>query len=360
MERRSFMKQAALAAGAALALTPSTALAHGISSPSSKSQSGTKIPTLVIHGGTSGLGLTKREFAVRRRVMDEALLAGRDVLMKGGTATDAVIAAIVVMEDSPEFNAGRGAVFTSDGFNELDASLMDGQTKRAGAIAMSRHIKNPIRGARIVMEKTWHTLIAGEGADKLAEKYGLEMVDQEYYFVQRVFDRLQEAKEKEKLMLDSDGSPQSSNHTGDYTNPYLGTVGAACLDTYGNLAAGTSTGGMTNKMTGRIGDSPIIGSGNYADNDSVALSCTGTGDIFIRASAAHEVSALYKYRGLSVQEAAQEAVRQVADLGGEGGIVSVDRFGNPGFAWTTDKLGMFHGLIRLDGDPKVFWPVAKS
>lgn len=345
MKRRNFIKNVAFMAGG-LTLGANMAFAN-------MKKHGTKKPIIVIHGGTSGLGLTKEEFVIRQKVMEKSLLAGQSVLAKGGSSIDAVIAAIMVMEDSPEFNAGKGAVFTADGFNELDASLMDGKTKKAGAIAMSRHIKNPIKGARLVMEKTWHTLVAGEGADKLARDNGLEMVEQKYYFTKLRYEQLQEAKKQEKLMLDS----HSHAHLGNYTEPYLGTVGAAALDIHGNLAAGTSTGGMTNKMTGRIGDSPIIGSGNYADNDSVALSCTGTGDIFIRVSAAHEVSSLYKYKNLSAQQAAEETIKQVAALGGEGGIISIDKYGTPGFAWTRDKLGMFHGQARVDEKPKVFWPL---
>lgn len=288
--------------------------------------------------------------------MEESLKAGQKILAGGGSAIDAVIAAIKIMEDNPIFNAGKGAVFTADGFNELDASIMDGATKRAGAVAMSRAIKNPIEGARFVMDKTKHTLIAGEGADKLARENGLEMVDQKYYFTQHRWEQLEEAKKKDELLLDSD-KPRA--HLGLYTEPYLGTVGAAALDSKGNLAAGTSTGGMTNKMTGRIGDSPIIGAGNYADNDSLALSCTGTGDIFIRVATGHETSALYKYKKLSATKAAEEAIKQIAALGGTGGIVSVDKNGNPGYAWTKDKLGMFHGEARVGQEPKVFFPVAK-
>ncbi|RDU66266.1 beta-aspartyl-peptidase [Helicobacter didelphidarum] len=315
-----------------------------------------KVPIIVIHGGTSGLGLTKEEFAKREAIMQKSLLAGQKILTDGGSATDAVIVAIKIMEDNPLFNAGKGAVFTADGFNELDASLMDGSTKKAGAVAMSRAIKNPIEAARVVMEKTWHTLIAGEGADKLAKENGLEMVNQKYYFTQERYNQLQEAKKKDKLLLDSD---KVKTHLNLYTEPYLGTVGAAALDSKGNLAAGTSTGGMTNKMTGRIGDSPIIGAGTYADNDSLALSCTGTGDIFIRVATGHEASSLYKYKKLSAQQAVEETIKQVAALGGEGGIVSVDKNGIPGFAWTKNKLGMFHGLARVGEKPQVFFPVAR-
>lgn len=313
-------------------------------------------PIIVIHGGTSGLGLTKEEFAKREKVMKESLKAGQSILEKGGSSVDAVIAAIKMMEDSPEFNAGKGAVFTSDGFNELDASLMDGKSLNAGAVAMARTIKNPIEAARVVMDKTPHTLIAGEGADKLAKNNGLEIVDQKYFYTDHRYKQLQDAKKSKEVLLDSD---KAKAHLGISTEPYLGTVGAIALDKNGNLAAGTSTGGTTNKMTGRIGDSPIIGAGNYANNDSVAVSCTGTGDIYIRVAAAHEVASLYKYKKLSIEKAAQETIKEVAALGGTGGIISIDKNGKVGYAWTKDKLGMYHGEARVGEEPKVFWPLAK-
>ncbi|MCR6572616.1 isoaspartyl peptidase/L-asparaginase family protein [Campylobacter insulaenigrae] len=314
-------------------------------------------PVIVIHGGTSGLGLTEEEFIKREKVMKESLKAGQNILEKGGSSVDAVIAAIKVMENSPEFNAGKGAVFTSDGFNELDASLMDGKSLNAGAIAMARTIKNPIEAAKIVMDKTPHTLIAGEGADKLAKNNGLEIVNQKYFYTDHRYKQLQDAKKSKKVLLDSD---KAKAHLGISTEPYLGTVGAIALDKNGNLAAGTSTGGTTNKMTGRIGDSPIIGAGNYANNDSVAVSCTGTGDIYIRVAAAHEVASLYKYKKLSVQKAAEETIKEVAELGGTGGIISIDKNGKVGYAWTKDKLGMYHGEARIGKEPKIFWPVDKK
>ena len=208
------------------------------------------------------------------------------------------------------------------------------------------------------MDKTWHTLVAGERADKLAKENDLEMVDQKYFFTQFRYDALQRAKEKQKLMLDSEKTKKTSLNL--YERPYLGTVGAIALDKNGNLAAATRTGGMTNKMTGRIGDSPIIGSGTYADNDSVAVSCTGTGDIYMRVNAAHEVSALYKYKTSDVQKAAEETVKEVVALGGSGGIISIDKSGKTGFAWTKDKLGMYHGEARLGAKPVVYWPLGEK
>lgn len=356
MNRREFLQATAVVAGG-LAIGQDV-FAADTAKP--KTQAKKEItPIVVIHGGTSGLGLTKEDYAKREVVMAQSLLAGQAVLEKGGSAIDAVIASIKVMENSPEFNAGKGAVFTADGFNELDASIMDGKTKKAGAVAMARHIKNPIEAARVVMDKTWHTLIAGDGADKLARENGLEMVEQDYFFTQVRYDQLKKAKEQEqqKPLLDSD-KPRA--HQGSMTEPYLGTVGALALDKNGNLAAATSTGGMTNKMTGRIGDSPLIGAGNYADNDSVAVSCTGTGDIYIRAAAAHEVSALYKHKNMTATQAAEATIAEIAALGGTGGIISVDKYGTPGYAWTKDKLGMYHGEAKVGGKPVIYWPVGKK
>lgn len=318
-------------------------------------------PIIVIHGGTSGLGLTKDEFEKREVVMKESLKAGEAILARGGSAIDAVVEAIKVMEDAPEFNAGKGAVFTSDGFNELDASIMDGKSKNAGGVALARGVKNPIEAARLVMEKTPHTLLAGEGVDKFAKAHGLTMVNQKYFYTPARYKQLQDAKKSQQILLDSEKSvvKKSQAHLGVSTEPYLGTVGAIALDKNGNLAAATSTGGTTNKMTGRVGDSPIIGSGTYADNDSVAVSCTGTGDIYIRVSAAHEVSALYKYKKLSSTKSAEKTIEQIAKLGGTGGIIVIDKNGKPGYAWTKDKLGMYHGEMRIGGTPKVFWPLEK-
>ena len=342
MERRSFIKGAAIVAGGLLMSENLLNAAGGNMNKAGK-------PIIVIHGGAGKIKIDDKQWQVKKKVLAESLKAGQKVLASGGKAIDAVISAIKVLEDSPEFNAGRGAVLTSDGFHELDASIMDGRDRKAGAVTLIRHIKNPIEAARLVMEKTWHTLLAGEGAEQLAKENGLKMVDQKYFFTQLAADRLKKAKEEKKLMLDHDKSSMSN-----YVSPYLGTVGAVAFDSNGDIAAGTSTGGMTNKMTGRIGDSPIVGSGNYADNSSVGLSCTGTGDIFMRVSAAHEVSSLFKYKGLSLQEALDEALAQVEALNGEGGMVAIDKNGNPGFAVTKNKeTGMYHGMAMVGEEVQV-------
>ena len=316
-------------------------------------------PVVVIHGGTSGMKLTQEDFEKRVPGMEKALKAGQAVLNAGGTAEDAVIATIVVLEDDPAFNSGKGSVFNAAGENELDASLMDGATKKAGAVAGAKHIKNPIKAAKVVKDTTWHTLIAGDGADKLAKANGLEMVDQKYFYTEARFQQLLQAKEKagDKTFIDHEKIKKQS-----MANPaeqYLGTVGALALDKNGNLAAGTSTGGMTNKMAGRIGDSPIIGSGTYADNEGLAISCTGSGDIFMRVNAAHEANALYKYKDMTPEQAAQGSVDQVKALGGRGGIVALDAKGVVGFGWTKQDLGMYRGVARGDAAPEIFFPVAK-
>ena len=351
MERRKFIKNTAVVAGGLLI---SKDLINAAGNNMNNMNKNIK-PIVVIHGGAGRIKLNEKQWEVKKKVLEQSLSAGQAVLAQGGNAIDAVIAAIKVLEDSPEFNAGKGAVLTSDGFHELDASIMDGSNRKAGAVTLVRHIKNPIEAARLVMDKTWHTLLAGEGAEKLAKDNGLEIVDQKYFFTQLAADRLKEAQDKQKLMLDND---KSASSLGDYVSPYLGTVGAVALDSNGNIAAGTSTGGMTNKMTGRVGDSPIVGSGNYADNSSLGLSCTGTGDVFMRVSAGHEASALYKYKNLSLQDALNEALSQVAELNGEGGIVAIDKDGNPGFALTKGEgMGMYHGMARV-GESVVVFPVS--
>ena len=319
-------------------------------------------PVIVIHGGTSGMNLTQENFQKRVPGMEKALKAGQAVLIAGGTAEDAVIAAIVVLEDDPEFNSGKGAVFNAAGENELDASLMDGETRKAGAVAGARRIKNPIKAARVVKDATWHTLIAGDGADKLAEANGLEMVDPKYFHTEARYQQLLKAKEKagDKTFIDHEkiDKPKKQSMLRP-EEPYLGTVGAIALDKKGNLAAGTSTGGMTNKMAGRIGDSPIIGSGTYADNEGLAISCTGSGDIFMRVNAAHEANALYKYKNMTPEQAAQGSIDQVKALDGRGGIIALDAKGVVGFGWTKQDLGVYRGVARGDAAPEIFFPVAK-
>jgi beta-aspartyl-peptidase (threonine type) len=292
---------------------------------------------LVIHGGAGTItrGSMSPEMEAQYRAgLEQALKAGHAILAKGGTSLDAVEAAIRVMEDNPLFNAGKGAVFTHEGRNELDASIMDGRTKAAGSVAGVTIIRNPITAARAVMEKSKHVMMIGRGAELFATKMGLEIVDPSYFWTERRWKSLQNELLKEQQQQNPDKK--------------FGTVGAVAVDANGNLAAGTSTGGMTNKQFGRVGDAPIIGAGTYADNESCAVSATGHGEFFIRWTVAYDIAALMKYRGLSVAEAANEVIhKKLAPVKGEGGVIALDAKGN--FAMTFNSEGMYRGWIGEDG-----------
>lgn len=275
---------------------------------------------IVIHGGAGDMvaermnPLLEKEYRI---ALAAALNAGKITLQQGGSALDAVEVTIRTMEDSPLFNAGKGAVFTHDGKNELDASIMDGSNMKAGAVAGVTNIKNPISAARAVMEKSPHVLLSGAGASEFASEQGLVLVPPSYFFTKHRWNDLQEILKKEKL----------------------GTVGCCALDVHGNLAAGTSTGGMDNKRYNRIGDSPIIGAGTYASNATCAISCTGHGEYFIRYSVAHDVSALMEYRELSLAAAADTVVNgKLARAGGKGGLIGVDRKGNITMTFNTNAM----------------------
>ncbi|RMI19351.1 MAG: isoaspartyl peptidase/L-asparaginase, partial [Calditrichaeota bacterium] len=270
----------------------------------------------------------------------------------GGSSLDAVEQTIRVLEDSPLFNAGKGAVFTNAGTNELDASIMDGATLQAGAVAGVKRVKNPISLARLVMEKSPHVMLAGDGADAFAKENGLELVDPHYFYTEQRYQQWQRVlqREKEKQQSQSRAAPDAASSEAD--EPPLGTVGVVALDKQGNLAAGTSTGGMTNKRWGRVGDSPIIGAGTYADNRTCAVSCTGHGEYFIRLNVAHDISALMAYKGLSVQEAAEEVIlKKLTQLGGTGGVIAIDRNGNIAMPFNTS--GMYRGYWLEGGEPVV-------
>ena len=307
--------------------------------------------TLVIHGGAGTIlreKMTPEREAGIRAALAQALTTGYQILEQGGSSLDAVEAAICVLEDSPYFNAGKGSVFTSEGRNEMDAAIMDGATRKAGAVASVTGIKNPIRAARKVMEQTSHVMLVGDGAEKFAREQGLQFEDSAYFFTKERWEELQQTKEKEKALKKEYGSLA-------FPHTHLGTVGAVAVDAKGNLAAATSTGGLTNKRWGRVGDSPIIGAGTYADNATCAVSCTGKGEVFIRAAAAHEVSALMRFKGLSVEKAAQSVVREeLVDLGGEGtgGLIALDRKGH--FAMEFNTPGMYRGYITKGGKPVTF------
>lgn len=304
---------------------------------------------LVIHGG-AGANLEKEmgsgQEQAYRATLKQALEAGYKVLQDGGNSLDAVETSVRILEDSPLFNAGKGAVFTSQGTNELDASIMEGQKLMAGAVAGVKHIKNPISLARLVMTHSPHVLLAGEGAEVFATEQGIQMVDPHYFFTERRWLELEKAKEAEGTKKEPGGQKGQALPLGSPANE-SGTVGAVALDKSGNLAAGTSTGGMTNKRPGRIGDSPIIGAGTYANNRTCAVSATGKGEFFIRLAVAHDISALMEYKGLSLNEAAEQVIDKVTKLVGEGGVIALDR--NGGIATPYNTAGMFRAYVGNDG-----------
>lgn len=309
-----------------------------IQHPASSSQTW----VLVIHGGAGGTAGQKMAEEVQLQYttkMTEVLKAGAAVLSRGGTSMDAVETCIRMMEDSPLFNAGKGAVFTEEGKNEMDASIMDGRTLKAGAVAGVTTIKNPISAARAVMEKSKHVMLIDGGAEKFAKDQGLEIVPASYFYTKKRWDEFQKAHQQEL------------NHKPDSAKGH-GTVGAVALDSHGDLTAGTSTGGMTNKMKGRIGDSPVIGAGTYANNNTCAVSCTGHGEYFIRNVVAYDVSARMEYKGQSLQEATGDVVNvKLKSQGAEGGLIAVDRNGNIAMPFNTAM--MFRGTIQPDGKIEV-------
>jgi len=300
---------------------------------------------IVIHGGAGTIlkeNMSDSLETAYKEKLKEAISAGYEILKKGGTSLDAVTHTINVMEDSPLFNAGKGAVFTHEGRNELDASIMDGKTLNAGAVAGVRHIKNPINLARDVMEKSDHVMLYGEGAEEFAKSLGYKMMDTSYFYTKDRYESLKRVLEREK------------NKKVSYEDPFIkdskfGTVGCAALDKHGNLAAGTSTGGMTNKRWNRIGDAPIIGAGTYANNATCAVSSTGWGEFFIRSVVAYDISALMEYKGMSLQDAAKEVIqKKVPALGGDGGIVAIDKDGNVAMEFNT--AGMYRASINSEGE----------
>jgi len=307
---------------------------------------------LAIHGGTAGprIGLSRDEEKAVREGMRQALEAGYAVLKRpDGTALDAVEAAVRVLEDSPHFNAGKGAVFTHEGQIELDASIMDGRDLSAGGVASVTVIKNPVTAARAVMEKTKHVLLIGRGAEVFATKAGLETVDPSYFWTEKRWDQIQRVweKEKEQEKQRDETSKENAARDDGVEEPW-GTVGAVALDRQGNLAAATSTGGRTNKMYGRVGDSPIVGAGTYAENGVCAVSGTGEGEFFIRYAVGHDIAALMKYKGLSVDVAAAEVILgKLKKAGGEGAVIALDRKGN--FAAPYNTPGLYRGYITKDG-----------
>lgn len=320
------------------------ALTYQKSEPVDSTKIRTSEFSIVIHGGAGTIlkeNMTPEKEAAYKAKLEEAIRVGYTILKNGGSSLDAVQKTINVMEDSPLFNAGKGAVFTNAGTNEHDASIMDGKTLNAGASAGTSTVKNPINLARAIMEHSPHVMLSGKGAEQFAKEQGLELVSPEYFYTEKSFQALQRVKKSEQVSL--------SFYNEDIKNSKFGTVGCAALDKHGNLAAGTSTGGMTNKRWGRIGDSPIIGAGTYANNATCAVSCTGWGEYFIRGVVAHDISALMDYKGLSLRDAAKEVIqKKIPALGGDGGVIAVDKLGNMVMEFNT--AGMFRATMNDTGE----------
>jgi beta-aspartyl-peptidase (threonine type) len=297
---------------------------------------------LAIHGGAGTIlksQMTPALEAEYRNGLEEALQTGWQILDGGGTSLDAVEAAVCSLENFALFNAGRGAVFTHNGEVELDAAIMDGRNLKAGAVTFVKNIKNPVRLARLVMERTEHILLAGDGANHFAEQMGAETTPDEYFFTEHRWLQLQDAMAEGRIQLDH--APAAKP---------MGTVGAVACDLQGRLAAATSTGGMTNKKFGRVGDTAIIGAGTYAD-ETCAVSCTGHGEFFMVGVTAYDVAARIKYKDLPLVDAALETIERLTSIGGEGGLIAVDRTGN--LAMPFNSEGMYRGSIRLDGVMKI-------
>ncbi len=324
-----------------------------ISCATPEAHSSSPIFGLAIHGGAGTIlkkNMTPEKEAAYRAKLEEALTVGYKILQSGGSSLDAVEKTIHILEDSPLFNAGKGAVFTNAETNELDASIMDGKTLNAGAVAGVKHIKNPISVARLVMEKSKHVMMSGDGAEIFAKQFDVEFVEPGYFHTKHRWNQLQKKKKEESekgeavSSLDHDGTEGNIDQDSKF-----GTVGVVALDQNGNLAAGTSTGGMTNKRWGRIGDSPVIGAGTYADNNTCAVSATGHGEYFIRLAVAHDISAMMAHKAVSLAEAANHVImNKLEALGGTGGVIAIDKNGNIAMPFNTK--GMYRGYVDNNGE----------
>lgn len=317
------------------------------------------VPVIAIHGGAgtiSRASVSTEQEAAYHAALRDVLQAAQQLLAAGGSALDAVCLAVDLLEDCPLFNAGHGAVFTHDETHELDAAVMDGATLRAGAVACVSRVRRPLRAARAVMERSEHVLLVGAGAEAFAQACGLELVDPAYFSTEARRAQLQRARASDATLLDHDAAapvlrPSAAGATPLDEGSKLGTVGAVALDAHGNLAAATSTGGMTNKRPGRVGDTPLIGAGTYADNRTAAISCTGSGEMFMRTVAAFDVCARMAYGGQSLDAAAQEVVMKVLPaIGGRGGLIAVDALGNLSLPFNTE--GMYRGFARVGDAPQ--------
>lgn len=296
---------------------------------------------IAIHGGAGTIlksSLTPEKEEAYKTALQSALDSAYELLEKGGTAIDAVEKAVSILEDSPLFNAGKGSVFTAEGTHEMDASIMDGSSLEAGAVSTITGIKNPIQLARNVMEKSDHVFLCGKGAEEFAQEMKAPFEEKNYFYDQLRYDQWQELKGTDNFQLDHSTTKEQK----------FGTVGAVALDQDGNIAAATSTGGMTNKKFGRVGDSPMIGSGNYANNETCAVSCTGSGEFFIRAVVAYDVSCLMEFKGLNLAEATKEVVqKRLLKIGGDGGLIAMDTQGNISLEFNTE--GMYRGAKNSKG-----------
>ena len=301
--------------------------------------------SIAIHGGAGTLvkGMMTPEMESRYKAdLEKALDAGYDALAQGKSALDAVETAVKLLEDSPLFNAGKGSVFTADETHEMDASIMEGKNLKAGAVSLISGFKNPISLARDVMEKSEHVFLAGVGAMQFAKMNGYTQEPDSYFYDKLRHDQWLEIKDSDTFQLDHSASKDSK----------FGTVGAVACDKDGNIAAATSTGGMTNKRFGRIGDSPMIGAGNYANNETCAVSCTGSGEYFIRGVVAYDVSALIEYKGYSLQQAADEVInKRILKIGGDGGLIAVDSKGDIAMPFNTE--GMYRGCRDSEGKKEI-------
>jgi beta-aspartyl-peptidase (threonine type) len=301
---------------------------------------------IAIHAGAGTISKEELTASREQEIRDsltQAVQAGHEILSAGGTSLDAVTLAVTILEDSPNFNAGRGAVFNAEGRNEMDASIMDGSNLDAGSVASVHNIRNPILLARKIMSDSVHVMLMGEGAEMFARQHDIKFAEDDYFFTDYRWQQLQQAKSEEN---------QNSHDSTESLDRWLSTVGSVALDAQGNLAAATSTGGMTNKRWGRVGDSPIIGAGTYADNRSCAVSATGHGEYFIRATVARDICSRVQYQGLELAGAADAVINgQLKEMGGDGGIIAVDGKGN--IAQTFNTPGMYRAAIDVDGNLSV-------
>lgn len=300
---------------------------------------------IAIHGGAGTILRSNMTAELQQQYeqgLQEALNKGYKILEAGGSAVDAVEAAVISLEDFPLFNAGRGSVFNNKGGHEMDAAIMDGRTLEAGAVCGIAHVKNPVAVSRVVMEKSGHVMLAGAGAEEFARLQGFDTIDDNYFYTEQRYNQWKQALEEDVVQLD---------HTVKEDKKF-GTVGAVALDTNGNLAAATSTGGLTNKKYGRIGDSPVIGAGTYANNNTCAISCTGVGELFIRSVVAYDISCLIEYKGLPLREACELVVMdKLVKIGGEGGLIAIDKNGNIDMPFNSE--GMYRACRSSDGTNEV-------